>query len=75
MNKKYEDSYEKLGLNIAYYRKRDRLTQEQLSEMLELERTHISRIELGKGGASLDVLFKMAELFKIPVKALFDFRE
>lgn len=75
MDKKYEDSYEKLGLNIVYYRKRDKLTQEQLAELLDIERTHLSRVELGKGGVSLDVLFGIANIFKIPIKALFDFRD
>lgn len=75
MNKNYEDSYEKLGLNIAYYRRREKLTQENLAEILGCDRTHISHIEVGKSGISVDLLFQMAELFKIPAKALFDFRE
>lgn len=75
MDIKYQEQYENLGLNILHYRKREKCTQEQLAEMLSIERTHLGRIELGKGGVSLDVLFHMAELFKIPVKALFDFKD
>ena len=64
-----------LGLNIAYYRKLNGFTQERLAEVLNLDRTTISKIELATCGVSLDVIFDIADLFQIPVKKLFDFRE
>ncbi len=63
-----------LGLNIAYYRKLNGYIQESLAEKLNLDRTTISKIELAACGVSLDVLFEMADLFKIPTKKLFIFR-
>lgn len=75
MDINHQDKYEKVGLNIAYYRRSNKLTQEALAELLDLDRTHISNVELGKGGVSLDVIFDMADLFKIPVYKLFEFRD
>lgn len=74
MKVEYKDLYIKLGLNIVYYRKRERLTQLQLAELLDIDRSHISAIELGNVGTSLDVIFKLCEVFKITPKELFDFR-
>jgi transcriptional regulator with XRE-family HTH domain len=74
VKKEYQDSYVKLGLNIVYYRKREKLTQLQLAELVDIDRSHISAIELGNVGASLDVIFKLCDALKIAPKELFDFR-
>lgn len=74
MKQEYIDMYEKFGLNIVYYRKRLRLTQLQLAELVDVDRSHISAIELGKVGVSLDVIFKLCEVLQITPKELFDFR-
>lgn len=75
MKKEYKYLYEMFGLNVVYYRKSLRATQEQLAEMLEVDRSHISAIELGKVGTSMDVIFKMCEVFGVKPKDLFDFRD
>ena len=75
MKAEYKPLYEKFGLNVVYYRKRDRLTQLQLAELIDVDRSHISAIELGNVGVSFDVLFKMCEVFHITPKQLFDFRD
>ena len=74
MKAEYKDLYEKFGLNIVYYRKRKKLTQLQLAELIDVDRSHISALELGKVGISLDVIFKMSEVLEISPKELFDFR-
>ena len=75
MKQEYKNFYEKFGLNVVYYRKRKRLTQLQLAELAEIDRSHISAIELGNVGGSMDVLFKLCEVLEIAPKDLFDFRE
>ena len=75
MKKEYKPLYEKFGLNVVYYRKRKKLTQLQLAELLDIQRSHISAIELGNVGVSFDLLFKMCEVFNIKPKELFDFRD
>ena len=75
MKKEYEHLYVKFGLNVVYYRKALRVTQLQLAELLDIDRSHISAIELGKVGFSMDLIFKMCDVFQIRPKDLFDFRE
>lgn len=75
MKAENKDLYEKFGLNVVYYRKRKKLTQLQLAELVNVDRSHISAIELGKVGVSLDVIFKLSEVLEISPKELFDFRD
>ena len=56
MRKEYKNLYEKFGLNVVYYRKRKKLTQLQLAELVDIDRSHISAIELGNVGVSFDVI-------------------
>ena len=75
MKAEYKAQYEKFGLNIVYYRKRKKLTQLQLTELVDVDRSHISAIELGNVGVSFDVLFKISEVLGVAPKDLFDFRD
>ena len=52
-----------------------KLTQMKLAEMADIDRSHISAIELGNVGVSFDVIFKLCEVLEITPKQLFDFRE
>ena len=75
MKQEYKPYYEKFGLNVVYYRKRKRLTQMKLAELVDIDRSHISAIELGNVGVSFDVIFKICEVLDITPKELFDFRD
>lgn len=75
MKAEYKNLYEKFGLNVVYYRKRKKLTQLQLAELVDIDRSHISAIELGNVGVSFDVVFKLCEVLDIKPKDLFDFRD
>lgn len=75
LKQEYKPFYEKFGLNIVYYRKRKKLTQMQLAELANIDRSHISAIELGNVGVSFDVIFKLCEVLEIKPKDLFDFRD
>lgn len=74
MNKTYLSEYRSLGLNIAFYRKKAGYTQMQLAELLEIDRSHMSAIELATVGASLDVVFKLCRILNLKPSQLFDFR-
>ncbi len=67
--------YEMLGLNVSYYRRMRKLTQEQLAEMVGVDRTHISNVEIARTGASLDVIFQIADALGVPANKLFEFRD
>ena len=75
MKEEYREQYRKFGLNVVYYRKKLSVTQLELAELLDIQRSHISAIELGNAGVSFDLLFKMCEVFNIKPKELFDFRD
>ena len=74
MDKTYIEAYKSLGLNIAFYRRKKNLTQLQLAELIDIDRSHMSAIELGKIGVSLDVIFKICETLDITPGELFLFR-
>lgn len=75
MKPEYKCLYEKFGLNVVYYRKRKKYTQLQLAELVDIDRSHISAIELGNVGVSFDVVFRLSEVLEISPKELFDFRD
>ena len=75
MKLEYKPYYEKFGLNIVYYRKRKKLTQLQLAELADIDRSHISAIDLGNVGVSFDLIFKLCEILDVKPRDLFDFRD
>ena len=74
MDKTYREEYRKLGLNIAFYRKDRGYTQMQLAELLNIDRSHMSAIELATVGVSLDVVFRLCAVLKVTPRELFSFR-
>lgn len=75
MQKEQHDKYRQLGLNIAFYRKQRSLSQIQLAELINISRTHMSRIETADCAVSLDVIFDICDVLHISPSKLFDFRE
>ena len=72
---RHDAKYWNLGLNIAYYRKAAGLSQMQLSELVDISRTHMSRIENNDCAPSLDVVFDIADALKVSEHRLFEKRE
>ena len=75
MQKQQHEKYRHLGLNIAYYRKEKGLSQSQLAELVNVSRTHMSRIETADCAVSLDVVFEICDALCVKPSKLFDFRE
>ena len=75
MHMPHIDKYRQLGLNIAYYRKLNGISQLKLAEKINISRTHMSRIETADCAVSLDVLFNICEVLQISPQKLFDFRD
>lgn len=75
MKDEYKDRYQQFGLNEVYYRKKKRLSQTQLAELVDIHRTYISAIEPGKVGVSFDVLFRLSDALEVSTKQLFEFGE
>ena len=59
------------GANLKYYRKEKKLTQEQLSEKVEITVKHLSEIERGIVFASAGLIEKLSGNLDIPVFAFF----
>lgn len=60
------------GQNLKFLRKERKLTQEQLSEMINLDIRQYSRIETGNGFPSLSTLEKLCKTLDINPAILFD---
>ena len=46
-----------------------------IPELADIDRSHISAIELGNVGVSMDLIFKLCDIFRVTPKELFDFRD
>lgn len=75
MKRIQKEKYRLLGLNIAYYRKARGLSQSGLAELINISRTHMSRIETADCAVSLDVIFDLCDALQVPPGKLFDFPE
>lgn len=67
--------YIEIGLKIAYYRKLNGMTQEQLSEVVGISSGYLSQVETPSfvQPISLKTLFAIADLFHIPPSKLLEF--
>lgn len=62
-----------LGRRVAAYRRKARLTQEQLAERLRVTPETVSRFERGVIAPSFERLEMLAAVFRIELRDLFDF--
>ena len=58
---------------VTQFRKSQKLTQEELAELIGISRQAINAIEKEKFDPSLPTAFKMANLFKTSIEELFLF--
>jgi transcriptional regulator with XRE-family HTH domain len=56
--------YEKVGINIKYYRKKLGLSQEQLAFKAKIDMTSVSETESGLRNTSLKTIAKLAKSIK-----------
>ncbi len=71
------EKYTELGLNIAFYRKKSGMTQEQLAEKVGVSRSHLSAIEAPNivKPFSIELLFKIASALGVEPSCLLEFRQ
>ncbi len=60
-----------LAWNLRALRTAKSLSQERLAIDAGVDRAWVSKLELGQGNASLDLLDRLAEALEVPVAALF----
>lgn len=59
-----------LGLRIREIRKDNSLTLESLGEIVDVKKNTLSQIENGKGHASLELVYKIANHFNVSIDYL-----
>lgn len=62
---------QRIGANMREVREENRYTQEQLSEILGVTPNHLSAVERGISGASLELIEKFCQIFGISADRLF----
>lgn len=69
------ERFAELGYAIAYYRKKRKLSQEQVAERVGISRQHMGAIEAPNmnRGLSLDLLFNIAAVLNVEPYLLFKF--
>lgn len=72
-----KDYYIELGLNIAFYRKREGMTQEMLAEKSGVSRSHLSAIEAPNiiRPFSMEILFNIARALNVEPCKLLELRD
>lgn len=61
-----------LGQNLTYFRKLTGLTQQQVAERLNLNRTTYTKYETGASEPSIEVLKQLAEIFEVDLATLLE---
>ena len=65
----------KMKNRIKVYRAMHDMTQEELAEKIRVTRKTINSIERGKYNPSIEVAFKIAKIFRVPVEKIFFFED
>ena len=67
-----EETYRTIGRNLRKFRQANNISQEKLSEILDVNSKFIGHVERFERYISLKRLIELAEYFKIPVKKFFE---
>ena len=67
-----EETYRTIGRNVRKYRQLANISQEKLSEILDVNSKFIGHVERFERFISLKKLIEIAEYFGVPVKNFFD---
>ncbi|MCI8870181.1 MAG: helix-turn-helix transcriptional regulator [Lawsonibacter sp.] len=65
MNPAYYEIYRTIGLNIAYYRNLRGMSQGALGDKLDIDQSHVSKIERAAVGVSIDLLCDIAAKLRV----------
>jgi len=70
--KKYDNEVKAFGKNLKQIRNKKGMSQQELADMCDIERSTIVRVEAGTYGVGLHVIFAIAEVLEIDAKTLFE---
>lgn len=66
-----KDDAKKLGENLKKIRIKKNITQTELAETLNVDKSFVSNIENGKNNPTLSTIANLAKALKVPVDELF----
>jgi len=64
---------ELLGLKVKEFRKRSKLTQEKLAELIGVDNGYISKLEVGQNFPSIKTLEKIAKILNVEICEFFQY--
>lgn len=64
-----------VGRAIRYFREEKNLSQEVLSGLAGMDRSHLSKIELGLRSPTVSALYKIADALDVPASAILAYAE
>lgn len=72
-NKELSNKYSTLSYNIKFYRKVNKITQEQFAELSDLSTSYIKQIESGKEfkNLTLNSMLKISKALNVSIDKLF----
>ena len=70
MNIDEQEVYKKIGANLKSYRRAIGMTQAQLAEKSEVQRTSVTNIEAGRQKAPVHVLFQLCAALEVELAAV-----
>ena len=65
-----EYNIQEIGQRMRLLRQTYGYTQDQAAELLEVDRRHLSHLEKGTRGASIDLLLRIADLYGVSLDML-----
>lgn len=71
LKKKREDEQMPIENHIRIFRAKEGYTQEDLASKIEVTRQTIISLEKGSYTPSLELAFKLSEIFKVPIEDIF----
>jgi len=69
--KKYDTEVKQFGLNLKRIRTEKGMSQQELADLCDIERSTIARVELGTYGVGLRIIFSISETLHIDPADLF----
>jgi len=61
----------KIGFTIRLTRENKNITREQLAERMKVTKNYIYKIEAGKAGFTLDLMYKIAQALEVDIKEIY----
>ncbi len=69
----YQHALKQFGQNLQILRKEKNLSQEQLAEIVGVNRTYLSLVESGHRNPTLRFLYRVTKALKVPSEQLLSF--